>query len=333
MRAPAPRVSVAVTTAGRPELLRHALRSIAAQTLSPDEVVVSEDGADELTAAAVGEAAATGLPVALHRNVPPLGQRGNRQRAFELTRGTYVAMLDDDDEWEAEFLEQAVAALDGHADCGFVSSDHWIIDGDGTVLPDATETASRLFGRSDMVEGTYDDVLVRHLRRRSFALGVSLFRRAELVRVGFFPVYAGAAPDYALFLELGASRINAYYLAQRLGRYRAHRTQVTGDRVSVGRDTIGVLEELYRSGRLTAEERRLVATEYRRRVIEVAIGFGHLGRRCKAFRALSRYARLGWERPRLGRAAVLALLLVGIRPSWRDAFARRRRRAAARGSG
>jgi glycosyltransferase involved in cell wall biosynthesis len=42
-------ISVAVPTSGRPAMLRRALASILAQTRLPNEIVISEDGADAET--------------------------------------------------------------------------------------------------------------------------------------------------------------------------------------------------------------------------------------------------------------------------------------------
>ncbi len=317
-------ISVAVPTAGRPDYLRASLQSILAQTLPPDEIVVSEDGADPRTAEVVEEAARAGIPLRLYRNVPPLLQRGNRQQAFELTHGDYVAMLDDDDEWEPEFLERVAAVFDAHPECGFVSADHWVIDETGARLRRGTEEASKRFGRSSMAAGVYSDVLLRHLREKPFALGATLFRRSALEAVGFFPEHSGTACDYGLFVELGVARAKAYYLPERLGRYRVHDGQITHDRVLPGLDVTRVLEEIHQGGHLDREERELAASRYRLQVVEVAVGYGHRRDVGNAFRTLRRYPTLGWGKPSLGRLGVLALLLLGAKPSWRHVLRRRR---------
>src|SRR5436190_15365353 len=117
-------ISVAVTTRARAGLLDECLRSVLNQTLPASEIVVSEDGEDGETAAIVGRYKADGAPIRYVRNVPPLGQLGNRQRAFQLTAGDFVSMLDDDDAWCETFLSETLAAIQA-SKCGFCSTDHY----------------------------------------------------------------------------------------------------------------------------------------------------------------------------------------------------------------
>ncbi len=49
---------------------------------------------------------------------PNAGPGAARNRGLGEAAGEYVAFLDADDEWEPRFLGRAVAALDGHPECG-----------------------------------------------------------------------------------------------------------------------------------------------------------------------------------------------------------------------
>ena len=313
----APAVSVAVPTHARPHYLDAALESVARQTAQPAEVIVSEDGDDAETARVVAAYAGSGLPIRHHRNVPPLKQAGNRRRAFELTTGEFVAMLDDDDVWESEFLEKTTRELAAHPECGFVAADHYLIDEGGEILEQESDASSTRFGRSQMQTGVYDDVLERHLLTRTFSLHTSLFRRSLLAEFGFFPEYSGTAPDFALFLELGARHVRAHYVAERLGRYRVHPGQAVGNRVAMGEGIVETLAGLARRHSLAYERRRAVARAFRASVVELAIARAHACDRRGVLRTLRRYGELGWGPTSIDRFAVLAALFLGVRP--RDA--------------
>ncbi|WP_406511548.1 glycosyltransferase family 2 protein [Streptomyces sp. NBC_00161] len=103
---PAARVATVIATHRRPEALRAAVRSALGQTVADQVVIVVDDGA--------------GLPelpsdprlfaVSLARNTATAGVV--RNVGIRLTRSRYVAFLDDDNLWEPDHLEQALAVLE-----------------------------------------------------------------------------------------------------------------------------------------------------------------------------------------------------------------------------
>ena len=99
-----PLVSVIVRTKDRPHLLREALDSIAAQTYSPVEVIIVNDGGVDIT----------NMLQSFEKTLPHLqylSHSQNRGRAaaansgIRKARGRYIAFLDDDDIYLASALE------------------------------------------------------------------------------------------------------------------------------------------------------------------------------------------------------------------------------------
>jgi glycosyltransferase involved in cell wall biosynthesis len=308
-----PKISVAVPASGRPRFLEECLLSVIRQTLPASEIVVSEDGQDAKNAIIVERYIAAGAPIRHITNVPPLGQFANRQQAFRLTTGDVVAMLDDDDAWNDDFLGETFGALEANG-CSFCSSDHYIMNADSQILDDESNAASIRFGRAAMSEGRYDDVLHRELVSTSFPLQFTLFSRRDLEAIGFFPSYGKTVPDFALFLELGAARFAGYFLPKRLGRYRVHADQQTHNRIEQG---LALTESLRafcaRHPGIHLHERDAAAELYRRSVIELAIAYAHDGQRRRSIEALRSYRSLGWGWVPPSRAFILGALLVGAR--------------------
>jgi glycosyltransferase involved in cell wall biosynthesis len=274
---------------------------------------VSEDGADTETVKVVETLRAEGAPISHTRNSEPIGQLANRQRAFELTTGHFVAMLDDDDQWEPEFLDKTSRALSRNPDCGFCSTDQSMIDASGGILVAESRQASTRFGRTSMKDGIYVDVLRRELRDKPFPLQATLFRRSIIEKIGFFPPHAGVVPDFALFVELGARGVRGYYISERLGRYRVHPNQQTKNRVEPGEAMVSYLLSLALNRRLTRDDQELIASLFRSKVVELAIAYAHQRARMQALRSLRQYPDLGWGWPPASRIAVLVALLVGVR--------------------
>jgi glycosyltransferase involved in cell wall biosynthesis len=107
-------ITVVTPTGGkRPDMLAEAVASVRAQTLSPLEHFVVDDGTNSV-------APIEGVTV-LH--VGAGGPGPARNAAIERAHGSVIALLDDDDVWHPHHLETVVAAMDAtsadvvYADC------------------------------------------------------------------------------------------------------------------------------------------------------------------------------------------------------------------------
>ena len=106
VKLPPAKVAVVTATYRRPELLLSSVQSALAQTISDIVVLVVDDGGGlpELPDDPRLQACSLSVNTAVLGVVLNVGIR--------LTRSTYVAFLDDDNEWEPEHLEVAIAALE-----------------------------------------------------------------------------------------------------------------------------------------------------------------------------------------------------------------------------
>ncbi|MDQ0597206.1 hypothetical protein QF037_001551 [Streptomyces canus] len=142
---PSALVATVIATHRRPEALRAAVRSALDQTVRDQVVIVVDDGA--------------GLPelpddprlfaVSLAHNTAVAGVV--RNVGIRLTRSRYVAFLDDDNLWEPDHLERALAVLDSPA------GPDGVYTALRRVLPDGTE--------NDVLSVPYDR---RHAAREAF---------------------------------------------------------------------------------------------------------------------------------------------------------------------
>ncbi|MBA3845490.1 MAG: glycosyltransferase family 2 protein [Planctomycetes bacterium] len=108
-----PVVSVVIPTRNRADLVRRAVRSALAQTMSDLEVIVVIDGSDPATVAALGVITDPRLRVVTRERSG--GASAARNTGIDLSRGAWIGFLDDDDEWmptklEAQLREAARSA-------------------------------------------------------------------------------------------------------------------------------------------------------------------------------------------------------------------------------
>jgi glycosyltransferase involved in cell wall biosynthesis len=102
-----PTVSVVIPTINRPAELLRALDSVSKQTYSPLEVIVVVDGPDEKTLSALARRhdSIRTLQLSARRGVSVARTFGVKNAA-----GSWIAFLDDDDEWLPKKLERQVEA-------------------------------------------------------------------------------------------------------------------------------------------------------------------------------------------------------------------------------
>jgi glycosyltransferase involved in cell wall biosynthesis len=163
---PAALVATVIATHRRPDELRAAVRSALAQTVRDQVVIVVDDGAglcelpDDPRLFAVSLAWNTGV-AGVVRNV-----------GIRLTRSRYVAFLDDDNLWEPDHLQRALAVLEspGGPDGVYTALRR--------VLPDGTERdiLSVPFDRRRAARESFLDTNA-FVARRNRALYFSRLRR------------------------------------------------------------------------------------------------------------------------------------------------------------
>ena len=121
--------SVAMCTYNGEAHLGAQLESIAAQTRTPDELVVCDDRSTDETVEVVRRfAAAAAFPVRLEVNEENLGSTKNFERAISLCEGDLIALSDQDDVWLPEKLALMLEAFGRSPGVGLVFSDAEVVD-------------------------------------------------------------------------------------------------------------------------------------------------------------------------------------------------------------
>src|SRR6185436_18622780 len=156
-----------------------ALRSIAAQTLPPHEIIVIDDAsADD----SIEQIERSGVPVRLLR-VHVRNAAAARNAGIEAATGDWLALLDADDIWYPNHLARAVELLSKTDDIAFMSNHDWIsLDGTPIPMPDAF-VCKLTAPRSGLgVEDYY------RIGKSGFHFGHStvLYRRDRVVDIGLF---------------------------------------------------------------------------------------------------------------------------------------------------
>jgi glycosyltransferase involved in cell wall biosynthesis len=225
----APLVTVVVTVHNRLDFLAQALASVLAQTFTNYEVLVADDSgtraAEPVWAAFAGDHRLQYCP-----NARTLGVAASIRLALERGRGRYIAILNDDDLWEPEFLERLLRPLEDDRRRVLAFCDHWVMNEDGALDVAESERNSDRYGRATLPEGDLADAEAVVLVDNGVPLAMgSLFRRTALDSAMLVPKVAGAY-DFWISCLLAASAPRFYYGPARLTRYRVHARMETARR-------------------------------------------------------------------------------------------------------
>lgn len=106
-----PKVSVILPTHNRAEYLRKAIESVLNQTEADLELIIVNDASTDNTADILHRYMTLDKRVKVVENRESLGGGGSRNRGVALSRGKWVAFLDDDDEWHNDKLSTQLAML------------------------------------------------------------------------------------------------------------------------------------------------------------------------------------------------------------------------------
>jgi glycosyltransferase involved in cell wall biosynthesis len=214
----APLVSVVLTTHNRPAWLAEALESVLAGEFEDCEVIVSNNGDPQDTRRlrqTIDDSRVRWL-----EQDQSLGMIENMLAGLARARGKYAAFLADDDRWSPGFLAELTTGLERYPQAVMAFCDHHIIDDRGRVDMDATDRATRTYGRADLPGGLVEDFLDVVIRQ-SVKLTGCVWRRDSLPVSELTPI-VGPHLDVWLSYLLARDGAAAFYSQRRLMFYRMH---------------------------------------------------------------------------------------------------------------
>ena len=169
-------------------------------------------------------------------------------------------MCHDDDAWEPEFLERTTAVMDAHPEVVACFADHWVMGDDGAVDRVLTEQNTARWKRDTLAAGLHRPFWRLAVVDQSMPAVMAAVLRRSAVGLDQFP--APVEEYYDLWLSYLVSRTGAaaWYVPERLTRYRVHGTSVTAKGgLNSSRESVYVHEQLVQDDALAEIEPELQA--------------------------------------------------------------------------
>ena len=228
---PETKVTIAIPTYNRSELLKTSLQSALAQDYSDFQVLVLDNASTDDTEAVVRSQADSRITYI--RNETNIGIFRNWQRTVEVNSSPYLTILSDDDILLPNFIRESVLALDNHPHAGLSVGQAGIIDINGVPVHVTGRELSDNFpeGLIDGLEFIHQIVDGRKWILLSSAI---MFRACALAAVGSLDApHSQYMGDLNLYLRM-AAQFDLFFIAKELAQVRYHVEQDSQVNFSLG---------------------------------------------------------------------------------------------------
>lgn len=197
--------------------LRESIQTVLDQTRFPDEFIIIDDASTDDSRAIIEEMC-NKFPITFVRNGKNLGQSASRNLAIRQCKSDLIALIDQDDRWYQNHLEELVKPFLEHRrglPLGWTYSDFDDIDEGGLIV-------ARFFINRPVLQNPKRDLLQFLAQGAVTQPSATLINRAAFEAVGGFDENLSGYEDEDLFLRLFRANYDNAYIPHPLSQWRIY---------------------------------------------------------------------------------------------------------------
>jgi len=171
-----PKISIVIPTCNRPRLLSRAIQSVLNQTFSDFEVIIIDDGLKERADNVIEKI--NDNRIIYIQNKTNKGGSATRNIGIKKAQSSWIAFLDDDDEWKPEKLQEQYKVIRDFGDkIGFIFCGAEFFDQQNN------NTKIKKYGADEKIKNYYKQYISLDLKVNT---SVVVIRKNILEKVGYF---------------------------------------------------------------------------------------------------------------------------------------------------
>lgn len=215
----APTLAVVIAARDAGNFLGATLDSIAAQSRPPGEVVIYDDGSTDHTAEIARTRAGRIAGLKIIKGAGPVGISAARNRANATVTSDYIAVLDADDLFAPDAVENYLAFLTVHPETDLLYADTRVCDAD--MRHGKTRRYPRFGSAREAIRRTLGSPLI------PFKHSSIVYRTGAVRAVGGYDETLPIKVDVDLFLRFHARGLRIAKLDRTTSHHRKHRGQIS----------------------------------------------------------------------------------------------------------
>ncbi|MCK5346001.1 MAG: glycosyltransferase [Candidatus Heimdallarchaeota archaeon] len=216
-----------IRTYNRRLYLVEALESVRDQTCKDYEIIVVDDGSTDGTRELLESMDDISL---IKKNRSGIVKTLNQ--GVMSAKGDYIAILDDDDLWESDFLEKCLDIFDKHPDAAIVYSDYnYFYDND----------TDKLFHVRKQI--AHDNLLGSLIYANFIVIPAAVIKRNVFDETGLFDENLLSHEEWDMWLRMAIAGLQFKYISEALVKIRKHPSGITTNRLRMFQGALSVLEK------------------------------------------------------------------------------------------
>ena len=241
-------VTVIIPTHNRAHTLVRALNSVLAQTQPANEIIVVDDGSTDETK----QLLADHYPQVRCMSQRKKGVSASRNSGIKQATSEWIALLDSDDSWHKNKLEQQWLALSAEPNLLCHTDEIWIRHSK-RVNPKIKHTKSS------------ENLFERSLELCLISPSSVLIHRSLFDKVGYFDENLPACEDYDLWLRITAKHQTTFVKQALITKYGGHEDQLSRQFWGMDRFRIRALQKCLNTIALTPRQADSVKTTIKKK--------------------------------------------------------------------
>ncbi len=207
-------VSIITPSYNAAKYIADTIQSVQAQTYTNWEMIIADDCSTDNTDEVV-QNFLTDTRIRYIKNEKNSGAAETRNNAISKAQGRWIAFVDSDDIWAADKLEKHIAFMK-EKEAALSFTHYTVVDEEGKEVA--------LYAPKKE-EYTYKMIL----KHCSIGCSTAIYDREKLGTV-YMPTNAEKREDFACWLQILRTGVNAFCLHESLTRYRVHRQSVSSSK-------------------------------------------------------------------------------------------------------